>query len=204
MTKKLSEMTLEELWQLFPIILTEHKDCWKSFYLEEEAALKRILPTGSIINHIGSTAVPNIYAKPIVDILVEVKGEMGAIAQNLVRCGYIIMSQEDVKVDKAPMSGDFGRDRSAVEIKRISLNKGYTEQGFASKVFHLHLRRYGDNDEIYFRDYLIAHPQVAKEYESLKLNLWKMYEHNRDAYTQAKTEFVRKYTSIAKNEALNK
>ena len=62
----------------------------------------------------------------------------------------------------------------------------------------MHLRYAGDNSELYFRDYLIEHSDVAKEYEDLKLNLWKKYEHNRDAYTNAKTEFVKKYTEKAK------
>ncbi len=51
---------------------------------------------------------------------------------------------------------------------------------------------------MFFRDYLNEHPQAAKEYESLKMKLWKKYEHNRDAYTDAKTDFVRKYTSEAR------
>ena len=57
MGKSLSEMSLEELWQLFPIILTEHKDCWKQWYAEEEQHIKEMLPAGSRINHIGSTAI---------------------------------------------------------------------------------------------------------------------------------------------------
>ena len=81
---------------------------------------------------------------------------------------------------------------------RLSFNKGYTEQGFAERVFHLHLRYTGDNDELYFRDYLLEFPAVAKEYERLKLSLWKKYEHDRDAYTNAKTEFIQKYTQQAK------
>ena len=80
----------------------------------------------------------------------------------------------------------------------LSFNKGYTENGFAERVFHLHLRYLGDNNELYFRDYLIEHPDVAKEYEELKLKLWKQYEHNRDAYTNAKTELVNKYTKEAR------
>ena len=44
MRKKLSEMSLEELWQLFPIFLTEYQDCWKEWYLEEERMLKSALP----------------------------------------------------------------------------------------------------------------------------------------------------------------
>ena len=81
---------------------------------------------------------------------------------------------------------------------RRSFNKGYTENGFAEKVFHLHLRMEGDHDELYFRDYLMKHPQTAREYEQLKHSLWKQFEHDRDGYTAAKTGFVRSVTEQAK------
>lgn len=71
-------------------------------------------------------------------------------------------------------------------------------ESFADKVYHIHLRYTGDNDELFFRDYLNEHPQTAKEYEDLKLGLWKKYEYNRDAYTDAKTDFVRKWTEEAR------
>ena len=87
----------------------------------------------------------------------------------------------------------------STEDRRISLNSGYTKNGFADKVFHIHLRYVGDNDELYFRDYLKDHPQIAKEYEMLKLDLWKQFEHNRDAYTEAKTKFIKKWTAVAKS-----
>ena len=179
MGKKLSEMSLEELWLLFPIFLEEHKDCWEEWYVEEEKRLKRVLTNNERISHTGSTAIPSIWAKPIVDILVEIpKGtDLLDYKAEIINCGYICMSQSE---------------------NRLSFNKGYTENGFSEKVFHLHLRYAGDNDELYFRDYLIEFPDIAKEYEKLKLSLWKEYEHNRDAYTNAKTEFVRKYTEKAK------
>ena len=69
-TKQLSEMTLEELWQLFPIILSEHNSDWTNYYNEEKALLEKQF--GSLlvrINHIGSTAVEGLIAKPTVDIL---------------------------------------------------------------------------------------------------------------------------------------
>ena len=177
MSKKLSEMTLEELWELFPIILTEHNDYWTEYYAEEAAELKRILPEEAIINHIGSTAIKGIWAKPIVDILVEVSENLSDIAVILQNNGWI------------KMSGD---------KNRISFNKGYTENGFAEKVYHLHLRYIGDHNEIYFRNYLNTHPEIAKEYETLKLMLWKKFEHDRDGYTEAKGEFIAKYTALAK------
>ncbi len=180
MDKKLSEMSLEELWQRFPIFLTEHQDCWKNWYAEEKIFLEKIIPRNSKINHIGSTAINSIWAKPIVDILVEVPKEcdLAAIKNLLTESGYICMSENS---------------------ERLSFNKGYTENGFAEKVFHLHLRHIGDNDELFFRDYLIEHPDIAREYEKMKLTLWKKFEHDRDGYTAAKTEFVQKYTNEAKS-----
>ena len=60
------------------------------------------------------------------------------------------------------------------------------------------MRYEGNHDELYFRDYLQEYPAVAKDYEKLKLSLWKKYEHNRDAYTEAKTDFIKNYTDEAK------
>ena len=177
--KKLSEMTLEELWQLFPIFLTEYQDCWKEWYLEEEKLLLDTIPQIERISHIGSTSIPFIWAKPIVDILVEIpQEEQLSEYQNVIESnGYICMYQSE----------DW-----------ISFNKGYSESGFAEKVFHLHLRRFGNNDELYFRDYLLDHPDIACEYEKLKLALWKEFEHNRDGYTNSKTEFIKYHTNQAK------
>lgn len=182
MSKSLSEMTLEELWQVFPIIISEHKDCWKNQYEEEKQNIISLLNGNDIrINHIGSTAINNIRAKPIVDILVEIpiNTSMEDIKTRLVNGGYICMAEKE---------------------NRKSFNKGYTDKGFAEKVFHVHLRYYGDNNELYFRDYLNCHPDVAEEYERLKLSLLKKYEHDRDGYTNVKSEFVEKYTNLAKTE----
>ncbi len=183
MSKKLSEMSLEELWQLFPIFLTEHQACWKEWYEEEAASLRAVLPLDKVkrISHIGSTAVETIWAKPIVDILVEISMDCDIQSTKELLCsnGWICMSQNG---------------------NRISFNKGYTEHGFAKQVYHLHLRYEGDNSELYFRDYLIAYPEAAKAYEKLKLDLWKEFEHNRDGYTEAKTGFVSEYTRQAKQK----
>ncbi|MEA4964712.1 MAG: GrpB family protein [Oscillospiraceae bacterium] len=180
MEKPLSEMTLDELWQLFPIQLTAHQPDWAAWYREEEASLARVLPKNAILHPIGSTAIPGIWAKPIIDILVEVElREFGAMKPLMEACGYLCMSQTKTRMD---------------------FNKGYTQNGFAEKVFHLHLRGYGDRDELYFRDYLNQHPEIAKQYEALKLALWKRFEHDRDGYTKAKTDFVRRYTQEAKRQ----
>ena len=56
MKKKLSEMSLEELWHLFPIFLTEHQNHWKNWYDEEKTLLEEALPHAFRISHIGSTS----------------------------------------------------------------------------------------------------------------------------------------------------
>jgi len=181
MSPSLEEMSLEELWQLFPIFLREHQDEWKDWYAEERLRLLSFLPEHQIVrlSHIGSTSVKTIWAKPIVDILLEIPKEtdMTVMKDLLLQNGYLLMSESQ---------------------GRMSFNKGYTLSGFAERVFHLHLRYEGDHDELYFRDYLQEHPAVAKDYEKLKLALWKQYEHNRDAYTEAKTDFIKNYTEEAK------
>lgn len=172
--RNLSDMTLAELWELFPIVLAAYNPDWSEWANEEiinlSALLKDYCP---IINHIGSTAIPNIQAKPIIDILVEFNHDIDwvRIKEKMERAGYICMSVSD---------------------NRMSFNKGYTSTGYADKVFHIHFHRIGDNDEILFRDHLIAHPEVAEEYELLKLSLIPKYKNDRDGYTEAKSEFVRR------------
>lgn len=179
--QRLLAMSLEELWQLFPIILVAHREEWAEWYSEEAQRLSEWLPKGARVSHVGSTAVAGIMAKPIVDILVEVAEcvELDGVAMRIEEAGYIVMNGQEGRVD---------------------LNKGYTSKGFAERVFHLHLRHWGDCDELYFRDYLIEHRDVAQEYERLKVELWREFEHDRDGYTAGKGEFVRRWTEVGKRE----
>ena len=154
MGRDLSEMSLEELWELFPIFLVAHDDRWKDSFHEIEKTLTGLFAGLPVvrISHIGSTSVQEIWAKNIVDVMVEIpqSADMKDMARILEQNGFIIMSSM---------------------AKRISLNKGYTPNGFADKVYHIHLRYAGDNDELYFRDYLNEHPALAKEFEQGKLEM---------------------------------
>ena len=122
MAKALSEMTLEELWELFPIFLVEHDDRWKDCYNEIERRLRNLFTGWPVhrISHIGSTAIAGIWAKNIIDVMVELpeSSSLDDAAQILEQNGFIIMS---------------------AEANRISLNKGYTPDGFADKVYHVPL-----------------------------------------------------------------
>jgi len=181
MGKRLEDMTLKELWELFPIIITAYNPHWKLWADEEIDNLSKLLSDYTVkISHIGSTAIPNIQSKPIIDILVEVGKNFDwiTIKELLSHNGYICMSESE---------------------NRMSFNKGYTIYGYAERVFHVHIHLPGDNDEILFRDYLLAHADVAQEYENLKLNLLPRYRNDRDGYTASKSQFIQRVLSKCRN-----
>ena len=172
--RELLNLPIDTLWTLFPITLVAHSEHWAQWYEEEKQQLETLLADQAVaIHHIGSTAIPGIRAKPIIDILVETV-DLDALHQAatiLDDNGYLPMN---------------GRDT------RITFNKGYTLQGYAERVFHIHLHLLYDRDEVHFRDQLLAQPELARAYENLKIELLQQHPHNRDAYTRGKTAFVNK------------
>ena len=190
MNNPLQEMTNEELWALFPIILSEYRAEWAKFYEQEKDTIISALGTNNMyrINHIGSTSVPGLIAKPTIDILLEIPtdADIPSLTAALISAGYICNTQPN---NPAP---------------HLMFMKGYTPQGFRGQAVHLHVRFPGDWDELYFRDYLRSHPETAKSYGKLKQNLQLRYEHDRDAYTEAKTDFIQEATRLARKEMGNK
>ena len=165
MKKTLDEMTLEELWMLFPILLKEYNPLYPVWY--EEEARKILATVGDVfrVSHIGSTAVEGLLSKPTVDILLE------------------LTPRADAEKAARALKGEWTLMSESEDPWKLSFNKGYTPDGFAEKVFHLHVRRAGDWDELYFRDYLRENPSV---------------ERNRDGYTAAKTDFIKEMTARAR------
>ena len=93
--KELSEMTLKELWQLFPIILKEHNPEYKIWYdIEKTKLIKEFEKIILRINHIGSTAVKGLIAKPTVDILMEISPEsnINEVKEKLISMGWLLMN----------------------------------------------------------------------------------------------------------------
>lgn len=179
MSKRLQDMTLQELWELFPIEIVEYNHSWPLWAEDEMGFLKNLLNKFTpLISHIGSTAIAGIKAKPIIDILVELylNENKAEIIRLMNGAGYILMNETE---------------------HRLSFNKGYTTEGYADKVYHIHFREVGDNKEIIFRDYLLVNPQIAAEYEILKLSLLPKFKNDRDGYTDAKTSFVNKILALA-------
>jgi GrpB-like predicted nucleotidyltransferase (UPF0157 family) len=180
----LGSLTVQELGQLFPIALTDYSNKWPGLYAAEAKVITDAFsPTKIIrIDHIGSTAIPGLKAKPTIDMLVQISEQVDIqklknVFQSL---GYLI----NARPENPP--------------PHLTFVKGYTPQGFQGQAYHVHIRYAGDWDEIRFRDYLMQHKEVAMEYESLKSALAKKYPTDREAYTGAKTEWIERINKLTR------
>ena len=186
MIRDLASMDFSELGRLFPIIISEHNPLWNDKYISESKLIETAIGRGVIVRmqHCGSTAVSNLSAKPTIDILMEIR--------------------ENTEVDHVVSSmGTIGYQNSPQPNKpapHLMFMKGYTPEGFKGQAYHVHLRYSGDWDELYFRDYLIAHPAIADEYGRLKKTLGQRFKYDREAYTNGKTEFIQRITCLARKE----
>lgn len=162
----------EDFKRKFPIKLVKHNNEWTSWYEDEKRNLLTILKKYEVtLYHIGSTAISNIYSKDIIDIILEINEIDGFDSIiDILNIEWELRWKED---DKA------------------FLVKGYGDKGFETKVYHLHVRRKGDIEEVKFRDILIENPKVAKQYERLKLDLELTYKYDREGYTAGKTKFIK-------------
>ncbi len=183
--KSLDSMSEQELGMLFPVAIVDYCPGWPISFLSEkrrlEAALHHI-PVQSI-DHIGSTAVPGLAAKPIIDMLIQVskKTHIAHIIDGICKEDYHYIPQPD-----SPPP-------------HMMFVKGYTHMGFEGQAFHIHVRYPGDWDELCFKKYLIQHPGAAREYEALKRELAVKFRNYRDQYTEAKTDFVNAVCEKARN-----
>jgi GrpB-like predicted nucleotidyltransferase (UPF0157 family) len=177
MQKDLSAMTRAQLGRLFPIRICPYDPAWPQLFCAESQKLARAAGRENVagIEHIGSTAVPGLSAKPVVDILMMVKKntDLRALRQNLEKAGYAFSAQPD---RPAP---------------HMMFMKGYGPAGYTGQAYHLHIRYPGRQDETVFRDRLRAHPKEAAAYARLKAALAAKYRFDRDGYTRAKTAFIR-------------
>lgn len=196
MKKKVSELTPEEFQKTFPIVLKEHDPAYKEWYEEEKDSILRAVNREDVIriSHIGSSAVEGLIAKPMVDILMEIDGgcNVDKLLADLKTIGFGV---EILNRAENPF--------------RLLLAKGMSCDGFAERVFLLHVRYLGDWGELYFRDYLIAYPDVAAEYGRLKEGILQDIESGRlerlpngrpNGYSQAKLAFVQDVTARARKE----
>ncbi len=193
--KHVSELTQEEFQKTFPIILRDVLPEYADWYEEEKASILSVVENKDVvrISHIGSSAIPNIKAKPVIDILLEIDGTciVGNVVEALKSIGFGV----EVSIRKE-------------DPFEYLLAKGMNVDGFAEKVFLLHLRYAGDWDELYFRDYLLDHPDVAGEYSSLKEKILEDISEGRvkrmpngqpNGYSNAKYSFVKDVSQKARD-----
>lgn len=158
---------------------------WPKIFEEEKLFLESKFPRIiKRIEHLGSTAVPGLSAKPIVDMLIEVTNYK-EVKQNIVPClislGYDYFWRPEF--DKPPMYTWF--------IKRDKSGK---------RTHHLHMVIKPSKiwERLYFRDYLREFPKEAEKYGKLKEDLSEKFPNDRKAYTKAKTEYIVAVTETAK------
>ncbi len=169
------------------IDIVSYNPHWKDEYQNESSFLITKFPDviKSIV-HLGSTSVPGLSAKPIIDIFAEVtsyKDVKEKVVPLLTELGYEYFWRPEFG-DKPPMYAWF--------IKRNS--KG-------NRTHHIHMfnKKSKFNDRIAFRDYLESHKNEADRYASLKYELAVRYPNDREGYTKAKTQYIKSVLKRVKN-----
>jgi len=180
----LEESPGERRARIYPVVLSDYNPEWPDWFLEEKCRLETLIGSDSIvgIHHYGSTAVPGLVAKPTIDILLEIDPEtdIDKFVATLPAPEYIFLSGSGLTIPTPP--------------PHLMFLKGYLDDGFAEKVYHIHVVYPGEHDELRFRDYLQSHPDAAAEYGRLKQSLITEYKHDRDGYTHAKSEFIKSHS----------
>ena len=175
-------MNEKELGKLYPIKIVDYNPQWPFYFRKEKELIIKILDKNIRIEHIGSTAVKGLSAKPTIDILIEKPESITSkeIITKFEKNSYIHMKEQ---------------------TKHLMLVKGYTPMGLKNISYHLHIGPLQQKwlwDRLYFRDYLLKFRHEAKKYEDLKLKLAKKHKFNREQYTEAKTDYINKITEKAK------
>ncbi len=168
-------------------VVPYNPDWPRMFVLEKNHLLSCLQKTVlKRIEHFGSTAIPLLSAKPIIDILAEVTS-----LEETKKVIVPILTAQGYEYFWRPSWGDDVPPYYAWFIKRDS---------HKHRTHHIHMVEHDFEhwDRLLFRDYLIEHPDIAKEYETIKVHLAKNFSKDRVAYTQAKTEFILKITRKAK------
>ncbi len=155
-------------------VVVPYDSNWAALFEIEQnrvmAALGEILVS---VHHIGSTSIPGIYAKPVIDMLAEATSieEMDSHASAMIRIGYEVM-------------GEFG----------IPTRRYFRKDVEGIRTFQIHAFQVSSPEidrHIKFRDYLIAHPVEAREYSDLKRQLVRQHSGSQDEYIEGKDGFIK-------------
>jgi GrpB-like predicted nucleotidyltransferase (UPF0157 family) len=145
---------------------------WPALFRQRSSALREALGDVALrVDHIGSTAVPRLAAKPIIDVQISVAAfePLDAFRVPLERLGYVFRADSR------------------------ELTKRYFRESPGDRRTHVHVRRAGSFSEqlaLLFRDFMRTHPDWARRYAELKLGLAQRYADDRARYTDAKQPFT--------------
>ena len=162
----------------YPVIISDYNPNWPILYIEKKELILKVLGSRiKEIEHIGSTSVPGLGAKPLIDIFAGVESLDNANdCLQLLRdkLGYIDYNVEPENSEWFYCIGDKTRPED-------------------NNTLHLHLVLYPSdfwNKHLKFRDILRTHPDIAKEYYELKVELAMKYRNERMTYNKSKTPFI--------------
>lgn len=168
-----------------PVEILEYDPEWPRIFEKEKVKIIGVLRDKAVaVEHVGSTAVQGLGAKPIIDITVgirdlsDAKGCIGPLES----IGYEYVPEYEVEIPE-----------------RRYFRKG--PSNVPNKHYHLHMVEHGGDfwqRHLLFRDYLRVHTDVALDYYRLKKELAAKYRMNRKAYTEAKSAFVEAVIAKAK------
>jgi len=166
-----------------PVVIAPYSSGWPGLFLSEYAVLSSLFPQPTFqIEHIGSTAIPGLPAKPIIDIMLGAPSlrEVEAQIVGLEHLGYEYLPQHEQTMPE---------------------RRFFAKPVIRPRLFHLHAAVFGEtfwNEHLLFRDALSNNPPLAAEYGSLKLRLAAQFGEDRDGYTNAKSSFI---TSVIRHAA---
>lgn len=167
-----------------PVVICDYDPRWPQRYEALRTPVADVLgDLAAQIEHVGSTSVPDLAAKPTIDFIVRLRSlsDLPSVVDRLARLGYA-------------HEGDFG----------IAGREAFaTPPGYGPHDHHLYVCSpdwQGYDDQVAFRDYLRAHADVARAYANLKRSLANRHRNDRAAYTDAKADFVRDVLSRARGE----
>lgn len=172
-----SDQSQWPVWANEKVYIEEPNPNWARMGEEEKEALRNLLRTYSVhaIEHIGSTSVPQLPAKPIIDLMIKVEdfSGIGKLIPLLAQHDWIYVPQS---LDQREWRRYFVKVRDQKRVAHLHIVKAGTEKW---------------DEHLLFRDTLRAEPDLAKQYAALKKQLSFQYSEDREAYTEAKAQFIK-------------
>ena len=168
------------------IEVVDYDASWPRLFEEERAVLERHLPADQVLGiaHAGSTAVPGLAAKPIIDIFIAVSGidcAKATLVAPIAAAGYVYWAENP-------------------DSSRMFFVKGMSPYG-QRRTHHVHVLEPASEhwQRVFaFRDYLRSHPDEAQRYQLLKRDLALRHRSDREAYTRAKDAYVLRVAEMAR------